>query len=526
MPRQFSALDPLTPVLVGVGTAHHVAREGVRDAVRHDTGNDGQQVGGGDGQPSPLDLMEQALRSSLADVGSVNRKSWLSEIAMVCVPEGNWSYGDPAGELARRVGITRAKSVRVDIGVPQHTPIAAALKGVRDGSMRAAVVVGGEAKATQIAMQRAGLNPWGTTETEPELVTAAPDERWRPDGEIMAQAEIDVGMWSAVEHYACIEAALRHAEGRSIEEQLDRTAWLWHQFNLIARENPDAAFGEPRSVEFLRHAGPDNRPLAFPYAKWHSTQWAVDQAAALLICSVELAEELGVPKDRWVFPMVALESSFSLSLTKRANMHRWEAMGVLGEAANAHLAAPLTEVEHAELYSCFPSAVQVQQRELNLTSESVPTIMGGMAFAGGPFNNFTYQATAAMADRLRSDPGSRGLVTTVSGLLTKPALAVWSSDPGPLLVDDLAEQARAATPQRQVVDSPADVTADQARGARIASLTVTYSGEDASSAFVIADLADGRRWIGTSNDPDLLERAQRTELIGEPIAINGSTCRL
>ena len=76
-----------------------------------------------------------------------------------------------------------------------------------------------------------------------------------------------------------------------------------------------AAFPTPRSVEFLRSAGPGNRPLASPYAKWHSTQWAVDQGAAMVLCSVGVARELGIATSRWVFPQVALESSFSLSLT-------------------------------------------------------------------------------------------------------------------------------------------------------------------------------------------------------------------
>ncbi len=509
MPEQIRALDPSTPVLIGVGVARHASDESA-DAD----------------QPSPLDLMETAVRDALRDSGAADPKALLGQIEIVAVTEGNWNYGDPGGEVARRVGIDGCRSVRVDIGVSQHTPIAAALKGIRAGEMRAAVVLGGEAKATQIAMQRVGATPLGTTESDPALAAAVPDERWQPQGEIMAQPEIDAGMWSAVEHYACIEAALRRAEGRSIDEQLDSVAQLWHRFNVVARDNPNAAFPEPRSVEFLRSAGAGNRPLAFPYAKWHSTQWAVDQAAALLLCSVEVAEQLGVPRDRWLFPRVALESSFALSLTKRADMHRWPAMEILGDAAERHLGVPLSQAGYTELYSCFPSAVQVQQRELRLDSSSVPTVTGGMAFAGGPFNNFTYQATAAMAAKLREDPGTLGLVTTVSGLLTKPALAVWSSDPGPLLVDDLGELAAAATGIRDVVESTEQLSGAATRGATIASLTVTYSGDEAASAFVIADLPDGRRWIGTSSDQNLLVEAQRSELIGQTVEITGATCRL
>lgn len=61
-----------------------------------------------------------------------------------------------------------------------------------------------------------------------------------------------------------------------------------------------------------------------------------------------------------------------------------------------------------EFYSCFPAAVRVQQRELGLPLDGTPSVMGAMPFAGGPFNNFTYQATAAIVRRVRERPGSAG----------------------------------------------------------------------------------------------------------------------
>ena len=499
MRHEPGTLDPRTPVLIGVGAAHHVPSAGAGDAP--------------DTLPDPLDMMESAARSAIEDTGATgNLARLLARIATVAVPTGNWAYGDAAGLVAERLGCSAARSIRVEIGVPQHAPVGAALAAISAGTIDAAMVVGGEAKASQLIVQRAGGEPAGTTPDGME-----PDECWQPQGEIMAEAEIQVGMWDAVAHYACIDAALRHADGVGVDEHLDQIADLWHGFNLVATQNPDAAFGEPRTREFLRSAGPGNRPLAFPYAKWHSTQWAVDQAAAMVLCSVGLARELGVPTDRWVFPRVALESSLSVSLTKRAELGRWQAMQVLGDVAATHLGRPLSQVDHVELYSCFPAAVRVQQRELGLVLEGVPTITGGMAFAGGPFNNFSYQSTHAMVERLRSDPGSLGLVSTVSGLLTKPALAVWSTDPGPLLVADLGEQAAAVTPTREV-------TGTASGDATIATCTVTYDGTEPASAFVIADLSDGRRWIGTTIDPTLLAEGVSTEVIGTTVRVDGSTC--
>lgn len=497
-------IDGRVAVLVGVGTS-----PGGAGAPGHAGLAESWEV---PEEPEPVDLMVAAARAAVADAAAPELAARLD---LVAVPEGNWTYPDPARLVAQRLGSAGARTVRVDIGVPQCTPIRVAVERIRRGEIDVALVVGGETKATQQRIQRAGGTPPHTDQGDVE-----PDERWVPRGELMADPEIIAGLWDPVAQYACIENALGHAEGRTLDQLLDEISELWGRFNRVAADNPLAAFPEPRSAEQLRVAGPGNRPLSFPYAKWHSTQWGVDQAAALLLCSTDIADELHVPVERRVHPRALVESSLSVSLTKRAEIHRWPAMKVLGDAVEAHLGRALSEVEHTEVYSCFPAAVRVQQRELGLPLDGTPTVTGGMAFAGGPFNNFTYQATAAVVDRVRRDPGSLGLVTTVSGLLTKPGLAVWSTDPGdgePLLAD-LVDDATEATATREV-------TGEHDGPATVATCTVSYSGDVAHRAFVVADLPDGRRWIGTTDDPGLLAEALAGRLIGSAVVVDGGTCR-
>lgn len=482
---------PRTPVLVGVGTAHRpVDGSGAVDAV---------------------ELMVEAVLAAARDAGA---EGLAGRAEMVAVPEGNRTSPDDARLVADRVGAVGARTVRVDVGVPQATAVAGALDRIANGAVDVALVVGGEAMASRLASERSGGPP---VEVAQEGVE--PDERWSPQGEILADAEVQAGIWAPVEQYACIDNALRHAEGRTVDQHLDEIAALWAACNAVAVTNPLAAFGEPRTAAFLRSAGPGNRPLAFPYARWHSTQWSVDQAAALLVCSVGAARAAGVSPDRWIFPHVAVESSHSVSLTRRAEIHRWPAMAVLGAAAGERLGRPLAEVDHIECYSCFPAAVRVQQRELGLPPGGVPTITGGMAFAGGPFNNFTYQATAAMAARLREQPEHLGLITTVSGVLTKPALTVWAGHPPPAgaLVADYGAEVAAVTPSR-------DVTHIGSGPGTVVTYTVTYEGDRPARAFVVADLDDGRRWIGTTDHPELVERGTIQEIIGLPVRVHGLHC--
>jgi acetyl-CoA C-acetyltransferase len=190
---------------------------------------------------------------------------------------------------------------------------------------------------------------------------------------------------------------------------------------------------------------------------------------------------------------------------------------VLGRAAEEHLGHALAELELVELYSCFPAAVRVQQRALRLPGDAVPTLTGGEAFAGGPWNNFVLQATAAMVERLRAEPDAKGLVTTLSGLLNKPGLAVYAARPGnaPLLLGDLATEADRATPR-------AEVLAGYRGPARVAAYTVTYDGMAPARCTAIADAPGGGRCIATSDDASLASRATHEELVGATIAVEGT----
>jgi acetyl-CoA C-acetyltransferase len=507
-------VDPRTPVLVGVGTC-------LDDA-------------------EAAELMVRAARAAADEAGP--GASLLQAIERITVPRGTWSYTDPGRIVAERVGATVARTHLVDLGIPQQTLINQALAAILAGEIEVALVVGAEAKARAAraagrssSADSASMAAMGRRAGAPGVAKeidqggAEPDVHQVPEGELVSPAEIEAGLLAPVQQYALIESALRAHEGRSVEEHRREIGALWARMNEVARSNPEAAFPQPLTAADLA-GDAAGRPLAFPYRKWHASQWTVDQAAALLLCSAAAAERHGVPRDRWLFPLVALDSSHGLPLLRRRELHRWPAMGVLGAAAEAHLGRSLRTVEHVELYSCFPAAVRVQQRELGLPLDGTPTVTGGMAFAGGPFNNFVLQATAAIARRLRARPGL-GLVTTVSGFLTKPGLAVWSSAPGerPLLVADLAIEVEAAT------GAVGEAVGRPDGAGTIAALTITFAGDQPLELVAILDADDdraqhggavvGTRLVARSRDAALVARGMAEELIGRRFATSGGELR-
>ena len=492
------SLDPRLPVLVGLGTSS---------------------------EPAPVvDLMTAAVTAAGADaVGGGGRggagSGLLEGIDCIAVPQGSWSLTDPARATARRVGAPRARTILCEIGVSQQEVINHALRSVASGRADTVVVVGAEARA----WERDGGVEHDDDDRPPDEVLTRP-------ADFVAAVEIAAGMvWPPVQQYALIENALGAALSLPPDRQRDEIAALWARCNAVAGRNPEAAFPQRRDAAAIATPGPHNRPLSSPYNKWHSSQWTVNQASALLLCSAERARAAGVPADRWLFPHVALHSSAAVTLTARRRLEEWPAMGVLGRFAAAHIGRPLSAIRLAEVYSCFPAAVRVQQRELGLDPDGTPTLSGGMAFAGGPFNHFVLESLCLLGARLRDEPAELGLLTTVSGMLSKPGLAVWSATPvaaaaEPLLAD-LASEAIAATEVVPVVDvAPAAPTA-----ATVASFTVTYGGEggfDPVRTVVVADLGDGTRTAATCEDAATARLALHEGLIGRAISVKDTTFSL
>jgi acetyl-CoA C-acetyltransferase len=480
-------LDPRTPVVAGVARA----------------GQDVDDPGGGD---SALGLMVTAALAAGADAGA---PALLERVDRVAVPEGTWTYRNAAGLVARAVGAPGARTVVMAVGIPQQTLLDDAVRDLRAGDIDVALVVGGEAAHRAVVARRAGVDPDDGVDGD----DGAPDEHRRPEGEIVSPPEIAAKVYSPPEQYALLDSALRAAEGQTIDEHRDEIAALWARFGAVA--------GRPMAASHLREPGPGNRAIAFPYNRWHCSQLHVDQSAALVVCTLAAAEAAGADPAKIVFPLVALESSHALAVPRRRHLHRWPAMEQLGAAAAAHLGRPLRSIEHAEVYSCFPAAVRVQQRALGLPVDGTPTITGGMPFAGGPWNNFVLQATVAMVERLRADPGTLGLVTTVSGFLTKPGLAVYGTEPPdrPLLVADLADRAAAATDE-------VPLAAGYTGPATVAAWTVSYDRDGGTRTIVVADTPAGERCVATSEDADVAAAAVADDLSGATVAVDGSAFTL
>mgnify|MGYP001825806288 FL=1 len=469
-------MNPNTPVLVGVAAVQQKNPD-FTEALE------------------PVALMERALRDAAEDAGS---PALLTRADEILVPKGIWSYTDPGRLLADALGCSAATSVYAEIGVSQQTLLTRACQRIADGEAEVVLVTGAEAKYRSLCAGKAGAE---AAETLQEGVE--PDVKLLPEDELWSPVESAAGLGMPVGYYAIMDSALRYKQGISVLQHRDQMARMYQRFSEIAADNPDAWSETVVDADFIRDPSPGNRMLAFPYTKLHNSQWNVDQGAGLIFCSVALAESLGIPRDRRVFPRAFAESNHMSVVSSRGDLGGCPGFRVAGEVAMARAGVNFEDIRLRELYSCFPYAVRSQLHEFGMSAEGDLSVTGAMTFGGGPLNNFVYQATVRMAQLLREQPGEVGLVTTVSGMLTKQGVALWSTSPGAQgwVFDDVTERVREIADLREVV-------AEYEGQARVAGYTVLYQGSDPWRAVAVFDLPHGQRTVAYSEDQAIIERME------------------
>jgi acetyl-CoA C-acetyltransferase len=395
-------IDPRTPVLIGYG-----------------------QVNQHDDHPGvdPVDLMVAAARAAadprvLEAVDSVRVVNVLS-----------WRYRDPGLLLAQRLRAKNAATRYTGVGgnVPQSLVNQACLE-IQAGRADAVLIAGAETWRTRTRLRASGAKPDWTSQDE-----SVPMAEGADDGVPMAgPAEIRIKLDRPAYVYPMFEQALRIAAGESADDHLRRIGELWSQFSGVAAKNPHAWSRDPLAPHQIWQPSPRNRMISWPYTKLMNSNNMVDQGAALVLTSVDKATYLQIPSDRWVFPYAGTDSHDTYAIGEREEFYRSPAIRIAGQRALQLAGLGVDDVDLIDVYSCFPSAVQVAANELGLPvgDPSRPlTVTGGLTFAGGPWNNYVTHSIATMAERLVANPGQRGLITANGGYLTKHSFGLYGTEP-------------------------------------------------------------------------------------------------
>lgn len=491
-----------TPVIVGAGQVTDTTS--APDAAR-----------------SPLQLMHDAALLAAEDSGAgAALLQGLDSVTVIRLFADTLPrFASPFGKIsnapwsiAQRVGAKPTDMVYPPQGgdSPQ-TMLARACERIAEGQSQAALIVGGEALRSELAAKRAGLNlQWG------EDAPVAPNQL---DGvKVMyTAAEEKHGMRSAIAMYALIGQALRRAAGQSVDQYREASARLFAGLAAVARDNPLATRRKGFSAEAIGTVTDDNPYIGFPFTKLMTASAFIDQSAAFIVVSEARADKLGIAPERRVYLHGTAQAHDQWFVSDRARLDQSPAMRLTAQHTLAQAGKTLDDVAFFDIYSCFPSAVQIACKELGIAPDDQRplSVTGGLPYFGGPGNNYVTHAIAEMVQRVRAQSGAFGLVMANGGLVTKEAVGLFST----------------ARPSRPFVrEDPAVIQAeiDRARKAPLAEMpqgeatietyAVLHDKNGPESAVVFGRLKAGneRFLANTPTDAATLARLEATEALDLP----------
>ena len=352
-----------------------------------------------------VDLMERACEAALADVPGLR-----TAIGRVSVVNTLTASGpSPASELADRIGAgSAAREVTTVGGNSPQWLVNRAASQIAAGTLEVTLIAGAEAIRSSRARRAGGLP------RAPVGSGLAPDPVVGDDRPGAGPAESAIGLILPVHVYPLFESVVAARAGHDADTHRMAMGRLLAPFTEVAANNPYAWFPQVRTAEAIATPGPDNRIVSEPYTKLMTAFLGSDQGAALVVCSLGAARRAGVA-DRAVFIWSGAEAVDVRSVAARPDLGRSAGIEAAARAAFTAASAAagprgpvgIDDVEVLDLYSCFPSAVELGAAALGLDVDDRRglTSTGGLPYFGGPGNNYTAHGIVAVTGRLRDGTG-------------------------------------------------------------------------------------------------------------------------
>ena len=452
-------------------------------------------------------LMEQALRLAADDAGA---PKLLTDIDRLLVIGGMWSYPDPGRLIADAVGSSNARTFLTAMGgnMPQAT-VSDCCERIAAGEMDIAAVVGGEAVYSKNKLRKLGKD---LSKSGVDLEKA---ERFGENVSMSSQHERDNGFLMPTQIYPLFESAIRAHRKETHYEHRMRISSLWEGFNRVAVANEHAWVQTPMTAEEIMEPTADNRMVGYPYTKAMNANSFVDFGGAIIICSVAKARSLGIDSDNWVFPHSATDGHATFLFSERDNFHESPAIRITSKRCLELADISIDNIGPMDLYSCFPSVVQITMNELGIDPERDATTTGGLSFFGGPMNSYVIHAIASTIDEIRKT-GEYGFVHANGGYATKHACAVYHNKPPKCQFRRMNVQEEIeASPKREVEENPIGKSVVEA-------YTVLHGREGPEKALMTTLMEDGKRALASTSDAQTMQSMMSEEYVGKTVEFSAS----
>ena len=468
---------------------------------------------------TPIELMVEVARKAAADAGP--GQALLNEIdaiAALGLTVDSPESGSGASGMVRNVPHAVCTALNIDPVEQRYTHtggntpqmlVNRYAEKIAGGDVSAVLLVGAEALHTMIARLKMGLD------LDAWMDDTGGDPRMLGDSRAAASDhEVAYSMQTPSVTYPMFENALRGKYGLSLDEHRRKLGDLYQRFNAVAAQNPLSWFPTERSAEEIANVSDSNRYVGFPYTKFLNSIIQVNMGAAVIMTSVAKARELGVADERMVYLHGCADANDIWNVSERVNYHSSPAIRTMGQKALGMAGKTIDEMDYFDIYSCFPSAVQIACDELGIAHDDARglTVTGGLPYFGGPGNNYVTHSIATMMDVLRSAPGTFGLLNANGWFITKHSMGIYSTTPPAV---DWQRENPADYQQAILDEAHAPFTESPNGKATIETYTVLHGRQGVERALVIGLLEDGTRFIAeTPDDEQTLQQMMEREMLG------------
>jgi acetyl-CoA C-acetyltransferase len=459
---------------------------------------------------TPADALHEVCLAATEDAGGEKIRAAIDALVSVrFIADTNPGAGaifprNPGKEVAERLGTRNPELYLGAIGgnTPQYL-VNRIVEKVCNGQHRMALLTGAEFMATFFAALRGGgdISHWAAEPAEEPPTLGV--ER---DG--LNEQEMLHGLYEPINTYPLFENSLAHKMQLGKDEHEKLIAKISSRMSAVAAGNKYAWRRDAQSAETIGAVGPKNRYIGYPYTRSMNAVLEVDMGAALVLTTVGTARELGVPEEQWIYFRGGADLNDIWYPSERENFHSSPAIKLAWEKLAQTAKVSLDELSLFNIYSCFPSAVQISCNALGLSAldDRGVTVTGGLPYFGGPGNNYSLHAIAQMVSDLRDKAGT-GLVTANGLYLTKHSLGLYSSY-APDTLQSIIESGPRVTP------------ASNPEGqATIETYTVAFGREGPKQGILVARNNDGERIIANSASDEATLNAMLDE---SPIGQRGN----
>jgi acetyl-CoA C-acetyltransferase len=450
--------------------------------------------------PHPLQQNVEVSGMALADSGGAGLIDYIDELDVV--RSLSWHYDDLPGAIAAALGLKNGERKLSGMSgtSPQRFICDAAVK-ILQGERRAVLVTGGEALATRKRAQKSGRQlGWPKAQSKPEY----------PFEDPIHPSEISHDIRQAYTTFAILDSARRAHLGLTPQENRRQEAAMMARLSARAADNPLAWFRKAHTADSLFNLTDNDRMVASPFSKNTMAFMDVDMAAAIIITSHSIADELHIPAHKRIYLQGWGYAKEPPYIAQRPELFHSPAMRSACDQAFAMAGKAMPDIDFLDIYSCFASNVNFTRDILGIADEDPRslTVTGGLPYFGGPGNNYTTHSIAAMVELLRNNRGSSGLVTGVGMHMTNHSFAIYSSMPQHITTVSPGRTDHTAVEIAACADGPAVIVG----------YTVMHTKTD-RYALAVCELASGVRCYARCNDPDTVDAMERAEWVGRGVQL-------